>query len=94
MNTRTVMVTRQLTMVKSIIVEIPAEITNDQLKSCLYDRCNVYDEVEMETTIYDMTEEDEMLDVEDSTEPATEDFSITDTEWLEALKADELLNEQ
>ena len=91
MKTRTVKVTRQLTMAKSVILEIPEGVTNDDLESCLYDRCNTYGALEMETSIHDMTEEEETIEVEDSTEPATEDFRATDDEWIEALKDDQLL---
>lgn len=94
MKTRTVKVTRQVTLVKSVVMEIPEHVTNYQLESCLYDRCNTYDALEAETSIYDMTEDDEQIDVADTVESITESFSVADSDWLDSLKHDDLLNEE
>lgn len=94
MKTRTVKVTRQVTLVKSVVMEIPEHITNYELESALCDRCNTYNALETETSIYDMSEDDEQIDVVDTIQPVTEGFSITDSYWLDSLKHDDLLNEE
>ncbi|MBK1884135.1 hypothetical protein JIN85_17070 [Luteolibacter pohnpeiensis] len=92
MKRRTVKITRQLTMAKSIVVEIPEGISNDELKSCLYDRCQTYDELETETSVHDMNEENEQIEVEDTKEPASVGFRVTDPDWFEAMREDEIVS--
>jgi hypothetical protein len=91
MKTRTVKVTRTITLVKSIIMEIPEGLTDYELESALIDECNVHERFERQASIYDMPTESDEFDVEYSSEPAHEDFTIANEDWLEALKDDECI---
>ena len=88
MNTRTVKITRTVTKSAFVVVEIPATATNEDLKNCLYDRCEVYESVLYETDDSDMSEMDERIDVEDSKVSPAKGMSMTDDDWLKAMKDD------
>lgn len=91
MKTRTVKVTRIMTLVRSFVLEIPEGLSNYELESALLDECNVHERFEREASIYDMDKDSDEFDVEDSTEAPAEDFSFSNDDWVEALKDDECI---
>lgn len=91
MNTRTVKVTRSIKLTKSVIMEIPQEISNHQLESALLDRCESYEMLLTAADKYDMDESDEEIEVKDSSEPS-EHFEVSNEEWMDSLKSDDLID--
>lgn len=89
--TRTVKVTRILTLSTSVVMEIPESLTNENFNEALYDRCNTYDSLLTVADRHDMEESDERIDVEDVSSPS-EFFGVTNPDWMSALKEDQLLD--
>lgn len=91
MKTRTVKVTRILTLSSSVIMEIPESLTNKNFNEALYDRCETYQSLLTVADRFDMEESDERIDVEDAASPS-EFFGVTNQDWMSALKDDQLLD--
>lgn len=91
MKMRTVEVIRRLTLEKSIYVEIPESVTNEELREALYNRMYAYEELKYGTHVQQMSEEEEVIEVEDSTRTPSVRYKTTDRDWSNALIADGIL---
>jgi hypothetical protein len=91
MKMRTVEIIRRLTLEKSIYVEIPESVSNEELRETLYNRMYAYEELVYGTHVQQMSEEDEVIEVEDSKRTPTTRFKATDKDWSDAMMADGIL---